>query len=120
MFNIENDTLYFTRGDTISFNLSIDGYMFQPNDKIAFRIYERSRLNQAPLSETITTVEEATASIKITLLPEATRVGQIINKPIEYWYEIELNDDQTVIGYDENGPKVIVLYPEGEISGDGE
>lgn len=118
MFNIKDDTLYFTRGDAIAFNLSIDGYIFKPEDKIAFRIYERNRLSMAPLSEVITTVEEESATVRITVPSEATKIGKILNKPMEYWYEIELNDSFTVIGYDDNGPKTIILYPEGEISGD--
>jgi hypothetical protein len=26
-----------------------------------------------------------------------------------------LNREQTIIGYDDNGPKVFTLYPEGEV-----
>ena len=118
MFNIKDNTLYFTRGDTVSLNLSIEGYMFQPEDKIAFRIYDKNRLNLKFLSEVVTIVEESAAMIKITLPSEATRIGKIVNKPVEYWYEVELNDSQTVIGYDDNGPKIVVIYPEGETSGD--
>lgn len=118
MFNIENNKLYFTRGDTITFNLSIDGYVFQPNDKIAFRIYNKGKLNCEPLSETIVIIEETSAVAKIILSSEATKIGNIVSKPVEYWYEVELNDSQTVIGYDDEGPKTILLYPEGEIKGD--
>lgn len=35
------------------------------------------------------------------------------SKPIEYWYEIELNGDSTIIGYDNDGAKKLILYPEG-------
>ena len=34
------------------------------------------------------------------------------NATIEYWYEIELNDKQTIVGYEE-GPAILYLYPEG-------
>ena len=43
-------------------------------------------------------------------------IGEVINKPTNYWYEIELNPNtqpQTIIGYDEDGEKLFVLYPEG-------
>jgi hypothetical protein len=40
----------------------------------------------------------------------------MLNKPIEYWYEIQLNYYQTIVGYDESGPKLFMLYPEGEDS----
>ena len=36
-----------------------------------------------------------------------------MNKPVEYWYEIELNNEHTVIGYDDNGAKIFMLFPEG-------
>ena len=61
-------------------------------------------------------VTEETKHIDIELTKENTKIGEVINKPIEYWYEIELNPDtkpQTVIGYDETGEKIFVLYPEG-------
>lgn len=47
---------------------------------------------------------------------DETKIGEYISKPKEYWYEIELNPEtypQTIIGYDEDGPKVLILYPEG-------
>ena len=47
---------------------------------------------------------------------EDTKIGQVINKPIDYWYEIELNPEinpQTVIGYDNDGAKIFKLFPEG-------
>jgi hypothetical protein len=35
---------------------------------------------------------------------------------VDYWYEVELNPDedcQTIVGYDEDGAKVLRLFPEG-------
>lgn len=41
----------------------------------------------------------------------------MVNKPTDFWYEVELNPDtapQTIIGYDkETGAKIFRLYPEG-------
>jgi hypothetical protein len=39
------------------------------------------------------------------------------DKPIKsgekkYWYEIELNDKDTLMGWDKDGAKVLVLWPE--------
>ena len=59
---------------------------------------------------------EATTSVDLSLDSTETTIGDIINKPVEYWYEIQLNPDtepQTIIGYDENGAKIFKLYPEG-------
>lgn len=45
-----------------------------------------------------------------------TKIGNIINRPVIYWYEIVVNPDtnaQTIIGYDDGGAKEFILYPEG-------
>ena len=63
------------------------------------------------------TVESETTSVDISLYKEDTKIGELINKPKDYWYEIELNSDtspQTIIGYDVDGPKLFRLYPEGD------
>jgi len=51
------------------------------------------------------------------LSSDETRIGDYINKPVTYWYEIELNPNNnstTIIGYDDDGPKQFKLYPEGK------
>jgi hypothetical protein len=50
------------------------------------------------------------------LSKEDTKIGKKVNKPVDYWYEVELNPDtypQTIVGYDEDGAKIFKLYPEG-------
>jgi hypothetical protein len=62
------------------------------------------------------TVEEETSVVSITLERTDTKLGGIINKPVDYWYEVELNPDttpQTIVGYDSDGPKIFRLFPEG-------
>ena len=62
------------------------------------------------------TISDDTATVDITLERVDTKIGEIINKPVDYWYEIELNPDttpQTLIGYDDDGPKIFRLFPEG-------
>ena len=61
------------------------------------------------------TVEVDTTCTKV-LIPLAssdTAIGSLINKPIKYNYEISIDDTNTVIGYDDDGPKEFILYPEG-------
>ena len=60
-------------------------------------------------------VTEDTNIVDISLSSSDTTIGEMSNKPIEYWYEIQLNREQTIIGYDDNGPKLFMLYPEGEV-----
>lgn len=113
MFKIDKDTIYLTRGDKAEIELSIDNYTFQINDTIEFRIYNKSKLNEKPIFEKKFIVNSNTDTVILTLLPSETKLGDLENKPIEYWYEIELNDEQTIIGYDEKGGKKLKLYPEG-------
>ena len=50
------------------------------------------------------------------LSSEETKIGNVISKPVVYWYEIEINPDSapiTIIGYDNDGAKELILYPEG-------
>ena len=49
----------------------------------------------------------------INLTSEETRIGNLTNAPVEYWYKIELNNQYTIVGYDEDGAKKLILYPEG-------
>ena len=51
------------------------------------------------------------AEIKLTSVE--TRIGDAFKDgSVTYWYEIELNGDTTLIGYDDEGAKKFVLYPE--------
>ena len=64
-----------------------------------------------------TLVEEETTTVNISLNSEDTKIGNLVNKPTKYWYEIELNPDtnpQTIVGYDLEGEKIFMLYPEGD------
>ena len=61
-------------------------------------------------------VDAESQAVFISLGSGETKVGGVINRPQDYWYEIELNPDtmpQTIVGYDSDGPKVFRLLPEG-------
>ena len=113
MFKIEDDTIYITRGDKGVFELSVTGYSFKEGDEIEFRVYKRRCLHEKPVLEKIIKVNADAEAVDIVLTPEETKIGELINKSAEYWYEIELNDEQTIIGFDEDGAKKLILYPEG-------
>lgn len=113
MFKIEGDTILLTRGDKCIFNFSIEGYTFQSGDYVYFRVYKKSGLDSAPLIEKKVDIIEEKQNIDIELTSDETKIGELSNKVNEYWYEIELNGNQTIIGYDESGAKKLMLYPEG-------
>ena len=120
MFKINNDkSIYITRGDTgiIEFGAT-DGdssYVFGPDDIIRFQVFEKKHHENVVIRKEIKVTDD-TDIITISLTKDDTKIGEIINKPVDYWYEIELNPDttpQTLIGYDDDGPKVFRLFPEG-------
>lgn len=121
MFRIDNkNNIHITRGDIMAIKIGakdVDGndYQFKVNDLIRFGIYEAGNMNKLLLQKDILVRYKAT-SVDLSLTSEETRLGSIINKPVNYWYEIQLNPDtlaQTIIGYDEEGAKLFILYPEG-------
>lgn len=114
MFKITNNKIELTRGDAISFNFSIKDYTFQVDDVVEFRVYSKRGLDKTPLLFKRYVIEEEMSKLEISLTSEETKLGELGNSPVTYWYEIEFNDAQTIIGYDEDGAKELVLYPEGE------
>ena len=109
--------IHINRGDRLLMEFSIDNkgtdYIFQEGDRLKFSIYEKKGMDKSPVlqKEFIPTVGSTILDIDIP--GSEMKIGEMANKPIEYWYEIELNDDETIIGYDEDGAKKLILYPEG-------
>lgn len=124
MFTISSSKLIsLTRGDIACMTINVtkpdkSNYTFKVGDIVRFKVFESSKCDNVVLSKDVLISEES-ETVDIYLSSDDTRIGGIINKPKDYWYEIELNPDtspQTVVGYDANGPKIFRLYPEG---GDG-
>jgi len=113
MFKITGNTIEITRGDKAIIDFSIDGYQFGMGDVVRFRVYSKKGLNvEAHINKVINVMNEC-STVKINLTSEDTKIGEMDNKAITYWYAIELNGSDTVIGYDEDGAKEFILYPEG-------
>ena len=121
MFVIEEDkSMHLTRGDSVIIDVSAriseeEIYTFAKNDVVNFNVMQKGKCNVIVLKKTVV-VEQDTETVTFELTKEDTKIGESINKPKEYWYEIELNtetDPKTIIGYDVKGPKLFTLYPEG-------
>lgn len=115
---IDDNEIHITRGDRALINLVIPinkkvNYTFQPNDVITFAVYEKDMMSGYALIHKEFKIEEKTDTCVIELTSEDTKIGELIDEPVEYWYEIYYNGDQTVIGYDYYGEKIFMLYPEG-------
>ena len=120
MFVINDDlSIYATRGDIVFFAVSAKengvAYKFQAGDVLRMVIYGRKDAENVVLEKSFDVTEE-TSEVSIFLTGDDTRIGEVISKPTDYWYEIELNpmtNPQTIIGYDDDGAKVFRLFPEG-------
>ena len=120
MFKINTDlSIEITRGDAVEFTVTAkdngENYVFQVGDIVRFKVFEKKGCECVVLQKDFA-VETAKEEVTIQLTEEDTKIGELINKPKDYWYEVELNPDtypQTIIGYDEDGAKVFKLYPEG-------
>jgi len=129
---LEDRTICATRGDAVYFTVEKrvgDAlYQFQPGDVLRMKICKKKEPEKVVLMRDFV-VEEETTCVNIFLDRLAMKFGEITGKPVDYWYEIELNPDtapDTFIGYNEDGPAVFRLYPEtkdiieGEIENEAE
>lgn len=121
MFIILKDkTICLTRGDAASITITANQqdeqpYTFRVGDVVRFRVFKRKDCACVVIQKDVA-VTEPVESVTVSLTKADTSIGDIISKPTDYWYEVELNPDsqpQTIIGYDEDGAKVFRLYPEG-------
>lgn len=121
MFVINEDkSIYLTRGDIANIVVSAtqpngEPYTFQVGEVVRFKVFKRRDCTDVVLTKDVKVTEEGT-TVTIYLDREDTKIGDIINRPINYWYEVEVNPDtepQTIIGYDNNGEKILRLFPEG-------
>lgn len=121
MFNVDDTTIMLTRGDIATIEISaIDdegsSCNFQSGDVVRLMVFEKKHHDRVVLNKEIT-IENESSTASIFLSSEDTRIGGVINKPVDYWYEIEVNPEtapQTIVGYDEDGAKIFRLYPEGD------
>lgn len=120
MFVINEDaTIHLTRGDAAVFSVGASvgdaAYTFKVGDVVRFKVFAKKDCADVVLQKDVEVTEE-TSAVEFALDGDETTIGEVISKPTDYWYEVELNPEtypQTIIGYDENGAKVLRLFPEG-------
>lgn len=120
LFDRFTKQIQINRGDSTTFKVSAkdkDGniYTFQPGEIVKFSVTEKRNENNVVLQK-IVNIDAEEEFVLISLESEDTKIGEIINKPITYWYEISVQTQggvtQTIIGYDDEGPKEFILNPE--------
>lgn len=120
MYKINEDlSIYVTRGDIVLMSVSAEyegrPYTFVPGDVVRMKVFKKKKCTEVALEKDFP-ITAVTQNVQLFLSGEDTKIGEVISKPVDYWYEVELNplsDPQTIIGYDEDGAKVFKLFPEG-------
>lgn len=121
MFVVNEDlSIYCTRGDSVGIVVTavFNGvsHIFRAGDVVRLKVFGKKDCETVLMQKSVT-VRADTDQVELPLDGEDTKFGELINKPTDYWYEVELNPDtkpQTIIGYDEDGAKIFRLYPEGK------
>ncbi len=114
MFKIEGSTFHVTRKESRNFDVQVDNYEFTLTDKLYFRIYEANGFEDSYLLEK-SIVPTAGSNIATFAFTSAdTDFGGDTSEVVEYWYEIKLNNEIALAGYDTAGPKIFTLYPTGK------
>lgn len=119
MFKIEGTTIHLTRGDIALFGIKAKqkddtDYTFKKGDVVRLNVFKNKDCNCIEIKKNIT-IENETNEAELSLTSDDTKIGDIINKPVKYWYEVVVNPDtqpQTIIAYDDDGAKEFILYPE--------
>lgn len=122
MFVLNDDlSIYVTRGDIIFFSVTAkdengDNHKFVAGDVVRIKVFGKKDAESVVLEKDFPVYAD-TEVVEIYLTKEDTKIGEVISKPKDYWYEVELNpltNPQTIIGYDDDGAKVFKLFPEGD------
>lgn len=115
----EDNSIYATRGDIVILSVSADDngkpYTFQAGEVLRIKVFGKKDAESVVLQKDFP-ITTATQTVELFLDENDTKMGEVISKPKDYWYEVELNpfdNPQTIIGYDEDGPKIFKLFPEG-------
>ncbi len=120
MFILNDDkSIYVTRGDIVVMSVGATDngkpYTFKPGDLVRIKVSKKKKCTDVVLEKDFP-ITDHTQEVQIYLSGEDTKFGDVINKPTDFWYEVELNplsNPQTIIGYDEDGAKIFKLFPEG-------
>ncbi len=118
----EDNSIHLTRGDYVVFSVTADDdtgrpFTFKKDYIVRFKVFEKKNCIKVVFEKDFF-IDADSQEVKIILTKEDTTIGDVISKPRDYWYEVEVNPDtkpQTIIGYDENGPSILKLYPEGHV-----
>lgn len=118
MIKIDSDkVIHITRGDATNeinkLEVSFDDYTFQANDKLTLRVVEKKGYTNNIVLEKEQTITDAGDTVEFALTSTDTKTFPLENKKKTYWYDFILNGDTTIIGFDEENAKKLIVYPGG-------
>ena len=113
MYKIIDKVIYVNRGDQMTIHVVNRSGLFNNGDYLIFSICEEGNLKNTLFTKTVNVVEDI-GYVDITLSSTDTRSFCDAFKKGQktFWYELELNGNTTLIGYDKDGPKLLIMYPE--------
>lgn len=106
----KNYTIEHTRGDKGTLRLKSSASPFKIGDILTFSIVTKGNYSDVVFQKEFK-IEEETMEFHLTFTNEEMRIGEPINDKVTYYYEIDLNDDTTLIG-SRKTHKLFILYPE--------
>ena len=132
MIAVEGTTIHYTRGDATQekfnrlafeypiYNLATrqeEKYMFQLDDKITFVVMNKKGYTTEEILRKEYTLrdigyENPAEVVDLPLTEEEMKVFPLSNKRQTFWYDLVLNDTTTILGFDNEGAKQIIIYPE--------
>ena len=116
--DVDDRTIHLTRGDRCSFKVYVidaktsERYTFPAGCTVSFVVVNKQGYTKGELMRKTINVLEDTQEVEFTLTEEDTKIGKMIDKKQKYWYNVVVNDDITIIGSDEDGEKLFIIYPE--------
>lgn len=121
MLKIKNKTIHLNRGDSASIQIACNNSSFDIGQKLCMYVMEAGNCENI-LAQVETDILEESNTATLSITSEATKS---LSEPFshgakEFWYELELQNGierTTLIGFDENGPKLFILYPEAIVEG---
>lgn len=113
MLKIKNKNIYLNRGDAVNIQVACNNATFEANDYIKFYIMEQDKSSNVLFEKKFTIAAESNTVDIVLTADETKSICSAFDSGYKaFWYEIEYNDSITLMGYDDNGPKLFIMYPE--------
>ena len=110
------------RGDMLHITIDMvdennENVEFKVNDVIRFKVFEKKNPANVVVQKDFV-ITTNTLEYYFEIPAEDMEIGELIDKPVDYWYEIELNPDTpqrtTIFGSDKQlGTPILTLLVEG-------